>query len=391
MTIECRLLEDLLSLDIAQLRAQRRTHWKELLESCNGNLLVFGAGELGLKTLQGLLDEGIRPKAVLDNRATSNSPAIMGIPLLTPQQAMSTLGSQPLCLVAVFNTSAVRAQLASLGFTNVAHCLDAFAGLPKRFLPYVCLDDTDIIFQYQTQIRQAYDLMADKASKSAFIAQLRHRLFLNFHTVLAPQSAKMKVSEYFPDDIYRSLDNEVLVDCGAFHGDTIERFIDLRSGEFSFIYGLEPDPLNFIALQNYITGLDEEFSCKIKALPYGVGKRSEVISFQSDGSVRSGSSANGNNSVQIERLDDLYDSNVPTLIKMDIEGAEPDALRGASHLIQEHAPVLAICVYHASSHLWEIPLLMSELNPDYRVFLRAHAEDCWDVTCYAVPQNRCFF
>jgi hypothetical protein len=139
----------------------------------------------------------------------------------------------------------------------------------------------------------------------------------------------------------------------------------------------------------YLSCLGAEISSRVKPLPYGVGSRSEDVSFNGDGSVRSGSSVGGRETIRIERLDDICRERAPTLIKMDIEGSEPDALEGARQLIEAHSPVLAICVYHASGHLWEIPLLASKLNPHYRLFLRAHAEDCWDVTCYAVPHNRC--
>jgi FkbM family methyltransferase len=389
MTTSSDALEEILSLDISKLRASRQAHWHRLLDGCKGQVFVFGAGELGLKTLDGLLAEGIRPLALLDNRVVSASQTIMGIPVITPAQAADSIGTQALCLIAVFNTSAPRAQLASMGFRNVAHCIDAFAGLPSRFLPFVCLDDTDIVSKSADRLRLAYSLMSDEPSKHTFIAQLRHRLFLDFDTVLAPQTAKMKASEYFPQDIYRPLDDEIMVDCGAFHGDTIDRFIALRKGIFSLIYALEPDLNNFAVLQDYISGLGPTLSSRIKALANGVGERSEVISFYGDGSVRSGASENGNGSVQIEKLDDICASISPTLIKMDIEGAETNAIRGAAQLIATHSPVLAICVYHASAHLWEVPLLAAELNPKYRIYLRAHAEDCWDVTCYAVPQYRC--
>ena len=249
-------LLDVLNIDLDHLRSKRRVRWRELFASCSGRLVIFGAGELGRKTLQGLLAEGIRPYAVLDNRKELSSSEIMGVPVMTPLEAGSTLGTNILCLVAVFNTSEPRKQLSSLGFHNVVHVLDAFAGLPDRFLPYVCLDDTNVIFQQTELILEAYNLMANKASRDAFVAQLRHRLFLDFDFVREPQTPDMKRTEYFPDDLYRYLDDEVLVDCGAFRGDTILRFIESRKSKFSLIYGLEPDKKNFAALQFFIDELD---------------------------------------------------------------------------------------------------------------------------------------
>jgi hypothetical protein len=73
---------------------------------------------------------------------------------------------------------------------------------------------------------------------------------------------------------------------------------------------------------------------------------------------------------------------------MDIEGAEPDALRGAATLIREKSPLLAISCYHQQDHLWSIPLLIQSLNPDYRFYLRPHDLEGWDLVCYAIPNQR---
>jgi hypothetical protein len=74
---------------------------------------------------------------------------------------------------------------------------------------------------------------------------------------------------------------------------------------------------------------------------------------------------------------------------MDIEGSEMDALAGASRIIREQGPLLAICVYHKQDDLWKIPLLIHSLNPEYRFFLRPHKLEVWDLVCYAVPKARC--
>jgi hypothetical protein len=87
-------------------------------------------------------------------------------------------------------------------------------------------------------------------------------------------------------------------------------------------------------------------------------------------------------------LDELFADKPVTLIKMDIEGAEYDALRGGSRIIQRDSPVLAICVYHTQSDVWRIPLLMRSLNPAYQLFLRAYDGDGFQSVVYAIPPHR---
>jgi hypothetical protein len=92
--------------------------------------------------------------------------------------------------------------------------------------------------------------------------------------------------------------------------------------------------------------------------------------------------------VESRRLDDILNGEIPTFIKMDIEGSEPDALIGATNRIKESQPVLAISVYHKQSDIWEIPLLIKSLSDNYSFFLRSHRDESWDLVCYAVPANR---
>jgi hypothetical protein len=87
-------------------------------------------------------------------------------------------------------------------------------------------------------------------------------------------------------------------------------------------------------------------------------------------------------------LDDLEWPLAPTYIKMDIESAEPEALRGAQRLLRRHHPILAICTNHRSEHLWQIPNLIHSISSEYHIFLRRYAEECWKGVCYAVPSNR---
>lgn len=53
-------------------------------------------------------------------------------------------------------------------------------------------------------------------------------------------------------------------------------------------------------------------------------------------------------------------------IKMDIEGAEIDAIIGAKKVIAEHKPKMAICVYHDYSHYKRIKKTIKNINPNYK-------------------------
>ena len=80
---------------------------------------------------------------------------------------------------------------------------------------------------------------------------------------------------------------------------------------------------------------------------------------------------------QLRSLDALREDGVlaepATFVKMDIEGAEMDALQGMQRMIAQYKPKLAVCVYHKPEDLWEIPLYIHKLVPGYRLILRQHS------------------
>jgi hypothetical protein len=98
----------------------------------------------------------------------------------------------------------------------------------------------------------------------------------------------------------------------------------------------------------------------------------------------------GDSSKEIELtcLDEVLFSLSPTLIEIDIEGYEIEAIYGAREIISKKSPVLALCVYHRQDHLWRILLVVSAMNPTYRFILRSYCIDGWDLVLYAVPAAR---
>jgi hypothetical protein len=113
------------------------------------------------------------------------------------------------------------------------------------------------------------------------------------------------------------------------------------------------------------------------------------VSFDGSGTAGSRiSEAGGTEIIECRRLDDLLDGQPVTIVKMDIEGAEPAGLTGATATIRRTQPILAACAYHKCDHLWRLPAIMNAALPEYRILLRRYAEECWETVYYAVPPKR---
>lgn len=83
-------------------------------------------------------------------------------------------------------------------------------------------------------------------------------------------------------------------------------------------------------------------------------------------------------------LDEFIQDERVTFIKMDIEGAELDALRGAVHIIKTQKPKLAISVYHRWDDIFTIPKLILEIRPDYKLYIRHYSLLANETVLYAL-------
>ena len=96
-------------------------------------------------------------------------------------------------------------------------------------------------------------------------------------------------------------------------------------------------------------------------------------------------SETGDIQIQVTSIDEFSsEKNIKIdLIKMDIEGSEIEALLGARQTIRKFKPRLQICSYHKFDDLWEIPILIKKLSPDYLLYLGHHTQNIFETIVYA--------
>ena len=95
-------------------------------------------------------------------------------------------------------------------------------------------------------------------------------------------------------------------------------------------------------------------------------------------------SSNGTRQIYAVNIDDYFKNKRVSFIKLDIEGAERDALIGAKKIIEEQMPKIAVCVYHKPNDLWKVPLLIKSINKKYKIYLRHYSTQLYETVCYAV-------
>ncbi|HKN16424.1 MAG TPA: FkbM family methyltransferase [Candidatus Sulfotelmatobacter sp.] len=380
-------LDRILSEPLSAVRDREKSVFDTLLAGCGNRLVFFGAGNLGRKALQCVRSIGVEPLAFADNSQSKWGSNVDGVPVLSPKDAAARYGASALFLVTIWSLGhsypESRAMLERMGCTHVESTASLRWKFADRLLPDFCQDLPHKLYEQAAEVRKAASLWADDSSRQEYLNHLKWRA-LGDQNALGPP---VKEESYFLDSLYCIDDHEVFVDCGAYTGDTAEQVIR-RNPAFSRIIAIEADPENFDRLTKWVGTLEPPVASRIDALNVAVGAKRGQLRFQAGGGEGAKLAADGNVVVECVPIDDLATEAGPTFIKMDIEGAELDALEGARRSIQTHRPILSICVYHKQNDLWRIPLFIHTLVEDYRLFLRPHDVDGWQLVCYAVPANR---
>lgn len=185
-------------------------------------------------------------------------------------------------------------------------------------------------------------------------------------------------------------EQEIFIDAGGFDGLTTAQFMNWCNGKgYSYIF--EPDERNRLLIRKNLKHIPN-----YEIVPKALWSRTARLAMDAKGSFASSVSELGENkevdpevdskeAIESVSLDDFVCEGRITYIKMDIEGAEMEALRGAAHIIRTYKPKLAVSIYHKKEDIWEIPHLILTYCPDYRFYLRHYSFSEYDTVLYAVP------
>lgn len=384
-------LEKLLAQPLADIRQWENHLYDERTGSLSRPMVLFGAGGLGRKTLHGLRNIGIEPLAFADNNPSLHGQQIDGLKVLSSTQAAHEFGETAIFLITVYTDSApggiepIIQKLSGLGCRQVLSFVPLYWKHPDQFLPHYAYDLPHKIIEAAGAIRKAWTLFNDEISKNEYLAQIHWRLNPEFDQI--PAQAGHEI--YFPPDLIALHEHEIFVDCGAYTGDTVRSFLQQTNGKFEKLLTFEPDPVNFKKLVELVTSLPRDIAQRIKTSDLALGHCSEQLYFNAQGVASSSLSASGSILIKSEPLDSLLVDESPTYIKLDIEGAEIEALEGATRTISTHLPIMAISVYHLQDHIWNVPLLLHSLSDSYMFYLRRYTPRILDdLVLYAIPTHR---
>lgn len=367
-----------------RLREQRCV--TDMLAACANRCVVFGAGSMGRRSVAALRSIGVEPLALSDNNPQLWGHAIDGVSVLPPSEAAAAFGPDAHFFIAIRNEAhwyrETEQQLRAVGCLHVS-CAEPVAWrFPEIFQPFLPYDLPHKVYEQAAKVQHAARLWADDASRAEYLAQVRLRAQGD------PSGLGPPVPEsYVLDGVFDVRTEDTLVDCGAFDGDTMRDWMQ-RQPAFDRIEAIEADSHSFARLAQYAASLPPHVHNRIRLHNCAVGSFCGTARFEDSGKVDSKISPDGAVVVDMVPIDTMFQRKPVSMIKMDIEGGEFDALMGAAHVIRRDRPILAVCVYHSQSDLWRLPLLIHSMNPDYRMYLKAYSGDGIQTVAYAVPPER---
>ena len=338
-------------------------------------ILLFGTGDGADKTLAWLAERGVSPAGVFVSPEHARGQSFRGYPVFTPDEALK-LWKDPLVLLCFASRDpAVIGTLAAL-----ARRCDLY--VPDFPVAGGALFDASFARLHREEIEGAYALFSDDRSREVYSSLLSYKLSGDLGTLLGSCDAGYDPLALLPTGRFaRALDG------GAYDGDTARELLDRAPGVREILC-VEPDERNYRRLLAY---RDRETRAAITplkaALSDAPGRETLFASGNRNSTLyRRAHEARGEE-VETVTVDGLIGDGALDFIKLDVEGAEAAALRGAEKTLIRTRPALLVSCYHRSEDLFALPLLLSKLCPGYRLYLRRKlCVPAWEVDLLALPQ-----
>jgi len=237
------------------------------------------------------------------------------------------------------------------------------------------------IYKHLNDFIWLYKKLKDYRSKKILYAILNNWYLYDFKEL--KECYDNQYPDYFDLDLVKINDNEIVVDLGAYTGDTIIDYLKMYNHKYKKIYCYEITDESFIQLKNNLSKY-KNIIFKNKAVSDKPGlmylKENEFGNQDANRITN-----NGTKKIEVVTIDkDITDK--ITMIKMDIEGFEYKALQGCKKHIKKNTPKLLISVYHNHEDIWKIPKLIQKIKPGYKFYLRYHGNNGFptEVTLIAI-------
>jgi len=235
------------------------------------------------------------------------------------------------------------------------------------------------------RIKKNLALFSDDESRHVYENIILYRGSRDRKYVKAAMKSKYNAM-YFDSDIITPQNGECFLDCGAFWGENsiaYQKFLKKHGCENPKVIAIEPDAKNF---EHMVKNLRKKMKNEIHTFHCGVWSKEANLSFQSNINTSCKISKDGGIQIHVKTIDSIVEQTglEVTYLKMDVEGSEMEALKGAEQTITRFRPKLALSIYHSDEHMLEIIEYIHEKYPAYKLYVRHYTGFFAETVLYCV-------
>lgn len=335
-------------------------------------IVIYGMGNGALKALAKCQEYKIDVKAIFASDDFVRGQSFLGYEIIRYSQIVERYGNDITILLAFGSES----EIIIKHFFALADKHELLA--PNFPLFGTTNFDMEFVRKHEAEFERVYALLADDWSRLVFKNICNYKLSGKIDYL--SKIASLRTQDY--QELFTMGSEEVYIDLGAYNGDTVKEFIELVDNNYTRIIAVEPDAKNFKKLSKW---QQENNLTNLEIIAKGIWDKPDTLSFNTAGARSSSLDLEGNSVIEVESVDNILQGTRASWIKIDVEGAEAQALRGAAYTIEQYKPKMLVACYHREEDLLKLPLLIHELNPAYKIYFRKHPYvPAWEINIFAV-------
>ena len=355
---------------VLDLMQEKESLWQRLQRETRP-LYLYGLGDGAQKVLDAAARFGIPIAGVFASDGHVRGQSFAGFPVKTLSQVEEECGEFVILLCFAAYQPELMDWIRRLGERHTLYAPD---------LPVVGeeLFTWEYAAAHQAELDQVYHLLADERSRRVFLDLLDFKVSGKLCYLDRCTSDK---GEDFGPAVLALSGREEYLDLGAFDGDTLEELLR-ETGGWAKAIAVEPDPKNY---RRVLERVGEPAFPPVECHNLAVSGEPGELRFRAKEGRHCALTGEGKAVVPVETVDRILAGRSVSYMKLDVEGEELAALRGAENAIRRWGPKLSVAAYHRSEDLFQLPLYLHSLRPDYRFHLRKHPYiPAWEIILYAV-------
>ena len=330
------------------------------LKETSAPVIIYGAGVYAYVLKRFLELNGIQIQAIMVDGAYLAQQAFTDLPMVSTEEYAIKLPHSHV-IVGITNYPPFVKKLKALGAMHV-HVIDIpdYLNMPHAFM------DKQFVIENSEHFDRAYQLFEDELSRQTYVAAINTKINEDLNHI----TPYVRLDNlYFPSSEFSPGDHESFLDVGGFTGDTIKEFHQLKNEAYEKIISLEPGDQNFMELQKTVAQWQIP---RVTAVKLGAWNEKTILRFTTKaGHIDNEINEAGDSEIQVDTIDAILQrlGSTVSLIKLDINGAEYQALDGARASIRLCRPNIVVRL-HRKEDFYRLAILLKEIAPDIKLYLR---------------------